>query len=133
MNQTTALTLADITALFGFGCLIGSICFAIATKLKEAAIDKINAQMIQDVNDIIENFRRETKADLHYFREETDSGVQRFEERTLKTLSNYRVKAGTREVRITNIENFLSARFGFQIRLQVDESNLPTDFTNSNK
>lgn len=133
MNQTTALTLADITALFGFGCLIGSICFAIATKLKEAAIDKINAQMIQDVNDIIENFRRETKADLHYFREETDSSVQRFEERTLKTLSNYKVKAGTREVRITNIENFLSARFGFQIRLQVDESNLPTDFTNSNK
>lgn len=126
----TGLTVQDLTTLFGFGCLIGSVAFAVATKLKEAELKNTKAEMLENAGEMLDKFRVEMKADLHYFRAETDEGMRRFELNVQKALDNHKVKRGLIEVTQRNIEKFLTARFGYKERDQVDNEDLPTDFTN---
>ncbi|MEG4501287.1 hypothetical protein QUB05_21015 [Microcoleus sp. F10-C6] len=128
-NSPVNLTLGDLQALFAFGCLVGSAAFAISSKLKEAAIDKMYAKMIQSVNNDLDKFRNEIKQDLHHFRVEQDDKIDKAEEKLFKTLSNYKVKAGEREMRLTTVERFLESRFKYQLRPQVSSDYLPSDFT----
>ncbi len=130
MLDNTRLTFADLQALFGFGCLIGSVAFAIATRLKEAEIKNMKSETLKEVRQVIDKFRDEMKSDLHYFRQESDQGARQFELNVQKSLSNYKVKVGNLQGIVNEVIDFLIEKLSFKKRRErLNEDSLPTDFT----